>query len=193
MAGQTFGDAQSTLQQLDLVTARFEVYSDTVPKGQVVDTSPAAGTIVSPQTVITVNVSQGRKTVAVPSVQGLSAADATAQLTQAGFKVGQTTKENSASAPADTVIRTDPAGTTQGYEGDTVNLVVSSGLVTVPDVTGQPIDAAQSTLTQLSLAVKVEQDMGCDAVQGNPVSSQSIAAGDAPQGAEITLRYCGRR
>lgn len=193
VTGQTFEDAQSTLQQLDLVTARFEVYSDTVPKGQVVDTNPAAGTIVSPQTVITVNVSQGRKSVPVPSVQGLSSTDAAAQITQAGFKVGQITKENSASAPADTVIRTDPAGTTDGYAGDTVNLVVSSGLVTVPDVTGQPIDAAQSTLSALSLAVKVEQDMGCAAVTGNPVSSQSIAAGDAAQGSEITLRYCGRR
>ena len=192
VTGQTFEDAQSTLQQLDLVTARFEVYSDTVPAGQVVDTNPAAGTIVSPQTVITVNVSQGKKTVAVPSVQGLSATDAAAQLTQAGFVVGQTTKENSPTAPADTVIRTDPASGTAGVAGDKVDLVVSSGLVTVPNVSGQPIDAAQSTLTNLSLGVKVEQDMGCAAVTGNPVSSQSLAAGDAPQGSEITLRYCGR-
>ncbi len=190
VTGQTFEAADATLQQLNLVTARRDVYSDTIPAGQAVDTDPVAGTIVSPDTVITVHVSQGRQAIAIPNLQGKSAADAAAALSAAKFTVGQTNKENSADVPVDVVIRTDPAAATNAYAGDTVNIVVSTGLVTVPDVSGQPIDVARTTLTQLQLDVKVDTDPGCKTAASNPVSSQSIAAGDAAQKSTITIRYC---
>jgi len=190
VTGQTFDAADATLRQLDLVTARFDVYSDTVPEGQVVDTAPPSGTIVSPGTVINVNVSKGRQAVAVPNLTGQTTAAASAAITAAKFVVGQTIKENSPDIAADVVIRSDPASGSQGYAGDTINLVVSSGMVTVPDVAGQPIDVATSTLTGALLQVTVEQDPGCKTVVSNPVSSQSIAAGDAPQQSAITIRYC---
>ncbi|WP_157078954.1 Stk1 family PASTA domain-containing Ser/Thr kinase [Herbiconiux solani] len=190
VTGQTYEAADATLQQLDLITAQYLVYSDTIPQGQVVDTNPPAGTIVSPGTVIDVRVSQGRQAVAIPDLSGIAATQAASTLTAAGFTVGKTVKENSPDVPADVVIGTDPASTTQGYSGDTIDLVVSSGLVTVPDVAGQPIDVASATLERVLLQVKVEQDPGCKTQATNPVSSQSIAAGDAVQKSEITIRYC---
>jgi len=190
VTGQTFDAADATLKQLDLVTARFDVYSDAVPEGQVVGTDPPSGTIVSPGTVINVNVSKGRQAVAVPNLTGQTTAAATTAITAAKFVVGQTIKENSPDIAADVVIRSDPASGAQAFAGDTVNLVVSSGMVTVPDVTGQPIDVATSTLTGLLLQVTVEQDPGCKTVVSNPVSGQSIAAGDAAQQSAITIRYC---
>jgi serine/threonine-protein kinase len=190
VTGQTFDAADATLQQLGLVTQRFDVNSDTVPAGQVVDTDPAAGTIVSPGTVITVHVSDGKLAVPVPNLQGQPLTAASNALTTAKFVVGQTEKENSPDVASDVVIRTDPAAGTSGHAGDTINLVVSTGMVTVPDVTGQPIDVASSTLSQLQLNVKVGQDPGCKTVASNPISSQSIAAGDAPQKSDITIRYC---
>jgi serine/threonine-protein kinase len=190
VTGQTYDAADATLQQLDLVTARFDVYSDSVPAGQVVDTDPSAGTIVSPGTVVNVNVSQGKEAVAVPALQGMSEADATAAITAAGFTVGQTMKENSPDVAEDVVIRSDPAAGTQAFAGDTINISTSTGMVTVPDVTGQPIDVASDSLSSLLLQVKVETDPGCKAAPANPVSSQSIAAGDALQKSEITIRYC---
>jgi serine/threonine-protein kinase len=190
VTGQSYEAADATLQQLDLVTARFDVYSDSIPAGQVVDTDPPAGTIVGPGTVIDVRVSQGRQAVVVPSVAGRAAADAAAALSAAGFTVGSTIKENSATVAADTVIRSSPDANASAFAGDTVDLVVSSGLVTVPDVTGQPLDVARDSLAALVLDVKVEQDPGCRAMPMNPVSSQSIAEGDAAQKSEITIRYC---
>jgi serine/threonine-protein kinase len=190
VTGQTYDAADATLQQLDLVTARFDVFSDTVPEGQVVDTDPAAGTIVSPGTVVNVNVSRGREAVAVPPLQGTTTTDAIAKITAAGFTVGQTIKENSPDVPNDVVIRTDPEAGTQAFAGDTINVVASSGMVTVPDVAGQPIDIAFDSLSSLLLVVETVQDPGCKTAPSNPVSSQSIAAGDALQKSQITIRYC---
>jgi serine/threonine-protein kinase len=190
VTGQTYEAADATLQQLDLVTARFDVYDDSIPAGQVVDTDPAAGTIVSPGTVINVNVSRGKEAIAVPNLQNMNATDAANAITAAKFVVGQTNKENSPDVPADVVIRSDPATGTQAFAGDTINIFVSSGMVTVPDVAGQPIDVASGSLTQLLLDVKVEQDPGCKSAASNPVSTQSIAPGDALQKSEITIRYC---
>lgn len=190
VTGQTFDAADATLKQLDLVTARFDVFDDTVPSGQVVDTDPPSGTIVSPGTVINVNVSKGRQAVAVPNLTGQPAAAASSAITAAKFVVGQTIKENSPDIAADVVIRSDPASGAQAFAGDTIDLVVSSGMVTVPDVTGQPIDVATATLTGLLLKVTVEQDPGCKTAVSNPVSSQSTAAGDAAQQSAITIRYC---
>ncbi|MCS5735354.1 Stk1 family PASTA domain-containing Ser/Thr kinase [Herbiconiux daphne] len=190
VTGQTYDAADATLQQLDLVTARFDVYSDSIPEGQVVDTDPAAGTIVSPGTVVNVNVSRGKEAVAVPPLAGTSAADAATAITNAEFTVGQTIKENSADVPDGVVIRSDPDVGAQAFKGDTINIVVSSGLVTVPDVTGQPIDVASDALTKILLQVSVQQDPGCKTAPANPVSSQSIAAGDAMQKSQIEIRYC---
>jgi serine/threonine protein kinase len=191
MTGQSFDAADATLQQLDLVTARFDQYHDTIPEGQVIETDPPAGTIVSPETVIEVKVSLGRQSVAVPDLTGQNVEQASAALTGAGFVVGQTIVENSPDVPAGIVLRTDPANATAAFNGDTIDLVVSSGMVSVPDVAGQPIDIAADTLTsQAKLQVRVEQDPGCPAQPASPVSSQSIAEGDAMQGSEIVIRYC---
>ena len=72
--------------------------------------------------------------------------------------------------------------------GSTVNLVVSNGLVLVPDLKGQPIAAARSTLTggSLQLGVKLELDNSCT---GQTVVSQSVV-GEVPQKSSVTLKYC---
>ena len=74
-------------------------------------------------------------------------------------------------------------------KGSTVNLVVSNGLVKVPDLTGQSVTQAQSTLTgsALQLTVKLTPDRA--AARGQTVTSQSIK-GDQPQKSTVELIYC---
>ncbi|WP_374945999.1 Stk1 family PASTA domain-containing Ser/Thr kinase [Agreia sp.] len=192
VAGQTFDSADSTLQQVGLVTARQDVFDPEIPEGRVIRTDPEPGTVLNENSDLMINVfvSLGKQTVSIPDVAGQSAADATTALTTLGLTVGTMTKENSATAPADTVIRTDPAAGTASFVGDSIDLVISSGLVSVPDVTGQALDVASTALQGLSLQVSVDGDPGCKTVAGNPVSSQSVAAGDAEQKSAIAIRYC---
>ncbi|SMQ75399.1 Stk1 family PASTA domain-containing Ser/Thr kinase [Agreia sp. VKM Ac-1783] len=192
VAGQTFDAADSTLQQVGLVTARQDIFDPDIPEGRVIRTDPEPGTVLNQNSdlVIDVYVSLGKQTVSIPDETGKPDAEATQALTALGLSVGTTTKENHATAPTDTVIRTTPAAGTASFVGDSVDLVISSGLVTVPDVTGQPLNVASTTLQDLALQVSVDGDPGCKTVAGNPVSGQSVAAGDAPQKSAIAIRYC---
>jgi serine/threonine-protein kinase len=192
VAGQTYDSADSTLQQLGLVTARQDVFDSEIPEGRVIRTDPEPGTVLNENSDLMINVyvSLGKQTVSIPDVSGQPAADATTALTTLGLTVGSTTKQNSPTAAADTVISTDPAAGTASFVGDSIDMIVSTGLVSVPDVSGQALDVASTTLQALALQVKVDGDPGCKTVAGNPVSSQSIAAGDAAQRSEIAIRYC---
>jgi serine/threonine-protein kinase len=161
--------------------------SDSVPEGEIISTDPAAGITVSPGQVVTVVVSSGPQPIDVPSLSLLTLAEAQALLTERGLVVGTVTAENSSSVGKDVVIRSDPESGTELRPGDKVNLVVSTGLVRVPDVRNQEVGTASSQLTAIGLQVSVEGDGGCT---GGLVTAQSLPPGDQPQGSPVTLRYC---
>lgn len=192
VVGQLFDDASKTLDENKLTVQRFDEPSTTVAEGAVIRTDPEAGTTVSPDFAVKVYVSSGKVSVAVPDVARMSEADAIAALKSAKLTYGTSSTTYSPDLAQGFVISSDPPagvgiGNKKVHEGDTVNLVVSNGLVSVPDVTGQPIAAANSALAPLQLTVKVTVDTGCT---GGTVAAQSIV-GDQPQKSTITLRYCG--
>lgn len=192
LAGQTYDDAQNALLELDLAATKAEETSATVPANQVIRTEPAAGTIVQPAEVIKVYVSTGAQPIAVPDVANRPLADAQAAIAAAGLTAGMVNRENSATVPADVVIRTEPAAGATGHAGDNVNFVISSGLVTLSDLTGQSLAAATELLSapNVQLVPVPHRDSSCDEEPGSPVVSQSPAPGDVPQQSEVTLTYC---
>lgn len=72
----------------------------------------------------------------VPDVVGQQQAAAEAAPVAAGLAVGTTTVQNNSSVPAGEVISQAPAAGGLVPEGSAVDLVVSLGPVTVPDVVG---------------------------------------------------------
>jgi serine/threonine protein kinase len=193
VTGQTYEDGSKTLEDAKLVSQKFTEASKTVPEGVIIRIDPEAGTTVSPGLQVKVYVSLGETPVTVPNVTNMLEADAVAAIKAQKLLYGSTTTTYSPDIAAGIVINSDPAGgstrRTDGTtvrEGDTVNLIVSNGLVQIPDVTGQPIAGASSTLTALQLNIIVEVDNSCT---GGIVASQSIV-GDNAQKSKITLRYC---
>jgi len=191
--GQTYEDGSKLLIANNLAPQKLAEVSKTVAEGVIIRTDPQAGTTVSPGLQVKVYVSLGETPVVVPDVTNLTEADAKTTLEAKKLVYGSTTASYSPDVPAGIVIQSDPAAgatkTTAGKtirEGATVNLVVSNGLVQVPDVTGKPIAAASSTLTALQLNVKVTVDSTCT---GGIVASQSLV-GDTAQKSAITIRYC---
>jgi serine/threonine-protein kinase len=88
LAGGTFAQAQAKLQAVQLVAHQVDAFSDTVPAGTVIGTSPAAGASVPRGGSVDVQVSKGPQLVAVPNVKGMKLDAATAALTSAGFVPG---------------------------------------------------------------------------------------------------------
>ncbi|GGE96742.1 Stk1 family PASTA domain-containing Ser/Thr kinase [Mycetocola zhadangensis] len=192
LAGVSEQSAVDTLSELDLVASVVNEISPDVAQGTVIRTDPGEGSKVPPKTVVRVVVSTGAPTVAVPDVSNKSTEQAQTDLTGAGLSVGAINRENSPDKAAGTVISTDPVAATEVAEGTTVNLLVSSGLVTIQDVRGQSLNVATDLLEDptVGLSVLPKPDPACVTEPGNPVTNQSLAPGDVPQQSEIELTYC---
>ena len=192
VVGNTYDEAIGKLDDAKLQYSRQDEVSTTIPEGVVIRTDPDPGTTVAPDFVVKVFVSSGQQSVSVPDVSRMAEADAIAAIQAAKLVYGVSTISYSADLPAGTVISSDPtAGSSVANgksirEGDTVNLVVSNGLVEIPDVAGQPIGTANGTLSALQLPISVVVDVTC---AGGTVASQSII-GEQPQKSPITLRVC---
>jgi serine/threonine-protein kinase len=191
LSGQVLDKATAQLDDMKLKWVQATESSPTYAQGEVIRTDPGAGIVVATGDTITVYVSTGKKTVSVPDVHNMTVDAATQALQQAGLTVGPQTSENSASVPANVVISTDPGANGQAHEGDAIGLHVSSGKVTLTDLTGQTIQAATGILSQLGLTANPKPDPSCPQDKGaTMVHTQSVAPGDVPQGSAVDITYC---
>lgn len=130
---------------------------DTVPKGVAIGTDPAAGASLDPGAELVLNISEGPSAVKIPdNLPGKTEAAARDILRQSGL-VGAptTTTANSATVPAGIVITTSPAPGQMVGVGTSVELVVSTGKVTVPELRGRTREEAETALKELGLVPNV--------------------------------------
>ncbi len=194
VAGATYESASSALEGVDLVPLEMRESSAEVPEGTVIRTDPEEGARVAPSTQVDVYVSSGAVTVSVPSVVNMDVGAASSSLEAAGVTVGSQTVEHSPNVPEGVVLRTDPVAGTETREGEVVNLIVSDGMVALPNVVGQNVENATGTLQDdLQLQVTVSGDSSCPVAPNTPVSAQSLAPGAVPQKSAISINYCTGR
>ena len=188
LVGVSYEEGSAELGELGLDVTRAEMPDDTVSEGDIISTDPTSGMSVPLDTTVTVTVSTGPQLAAVPDIVGSQVDAAWVSLSDAGFTQGQQTTDYSPDVAQGAVISADPATGTEVPTGSTVDLIVSNGLVNVPDVTGQStVDANAQLGEQLRLVVTLESDFTCT---GGVVAGQTLAPGDQPQGSAITLRVC---
>lgn len=125
--------------------------SDTIEKGNVIRTDPAAGEeIKEGQTVILyISIGPEMKEANVPSVVNQSLETAKTILNMQGVKIEiQVKEENSDTVPKDGIIRTEPAAGEKMKTGDTVTIYISSGPKTakMPNLVGKSLKAALELL-----------------------------------------------
>lgn len=102
------------------------------PAGYVLEQSPTEGTQVDAGTMINITVSSGL--VQVPSITGLSEAQARSDLGQAGFEA-QVVEQNDSSVPEGTVLAQSPKAGTELARGSTVTITVA---ITIPEPEPEP-------------------------------------------------------
>ncbi len=187
IVGMTYESGAQELTDVGLMPTRFGEPSDSVPEGSITRVDPAVGTRVAKEYAVKVWVSTGRGLVSVPIVTNMTEEAAIEALEQADLVYGQSRSEHSPALAAGVVMGTSPDGGVSVRKGTTVDLLVSDGLVTVPQVTGLTVSEANSKLSPLGLNVSIVPDEGCT---GGTVNSQSLAPGDHPQKSSIVLHYC---
>jgi beta-lactam-binding protein with PASTA domain/predicted Ser/Thr protein kinase len=125
VVGQPVESATSTLQAGDFSVARNDVDSNQ-PAGIVIAQNPEGGAAVARGSRITLTVSKGPKTKAVPSVDGLDRALAQQTLKQSGFKVKIVEEPVDDASFDGIVLSQDPAADSQAKPGATVTIVVGT-------------------------------------------------------------------
>ena len=118
LGGMSSQQATQELQQLRLVAVLVNTYSDTVPVGTVISTSPPAGAFAARGSTVTVSVSQGPHLVQVPNVLGDTIAAAKAALAN----VGLTVSVIYGPANATRALGTNPPAATTVHYGTSVSL-----------------------------------------------------------------------
>lgn len=188
VVGESWESAEATLNDLGLESQRINESSDSVPEGEVLRTEPIAELRVPLDQNVRVFVSSGLPTVTVPNLSRLTEAAAIEAIESRDLRHGTTSYENSPSVGEGLVMRSDPAVGTDGVRaGDTVDLVVSTGRVEVPDVRGQLVAEASTALRDLQLTIQIQ---GTDSCAGRRVVFQSLEPGLHEQLSTIVLQYC---
>jgi serine/threonine-protein kinase len=186
------------------LTAQPASVASNKAKGTVVSESPAAGASVAKGSSVAIRVSQGPSR--VPNVVGQTRADAVSVLKAAGFSSNVFLVPSS--QPKNTVVAQKPHAGTNAPRGSKVRLNVSSGNASgggvppppppapqpppppasksVPDVTGQPQEAAQRQLNAIGFKSRVVY-VPSDQPQGDVVSQSPGGGSSAKVGTRITL------
>lgn len=190
VSGMTYERANGELGDEDLVAFRIDEPNSEIAEGNVIRTDPIAGASVNPGQEIRVYVSEGQEMATVPDIEGLGLDAAEAALADAGLSLGSASTENDPDLAEGTVMSSDRSAGASVPVGTVVNVVVASGRVTLVDVTGYTLDAAQRDLEAIGLEVSTAEDPGCQASNPPTVSNQSLTPGDVPIRSAITLTYC---
>jgi serine/threonine-protein kinase len=159
LAGMSEADATAAIAAAPFtLKGSLQQFDGTVPLGTVIDALAADGSSLAGVATygelqpITLLVSAGP----LPEVGGLSVADATSLLTQAGLTLGAINEaEFSDSVPQSNVIRAQSSSDSPIRVGDTVDLITSRGIeqIEIPDVIGLTVNEATDALEAAGFAV----------------------------------------
>lgn len=195
VVGLRFEEAERKLSEVGLKAALGETQpSNTAPRQYVIAQTPAAGTAVGPEVVVTLDVSAGQLRTQVPGLPGMSRDDAVAALRTANLELGQVIERPGPEARG-TVLSSEPGSGQQVPQGTPVELVISTGPseLRMPDIVGRELFEVRATLEQLGLHISETQYDSTSALPVGLVLAQVPVAGSVVTVTDfITIRVSGR-
>jgi eukaryotic-like serine/threonine-protein kinase len=189
VTGETEQAASARLRANGLTTAPSLASSATVADGRVISQSPVAGSRVEKGSRVSIVVSSGPGSAALPSVEGQTAEQALSRLRAAGFKPTRK-DEPSTDVAKGKVIGTEPPAGTELQVGSPVSLLVSSGpaQVKVPDLSGDSRNGAEAALSAVGLTVgTVTEQVSAGASAGSVLSQSPKAGSSVAAGSKVNL------
>ena len=192
----SFDDASRALAGAGFKAERGESrFHATAPGRMVLQQEPPAGSREKRGTVITLHVSSGQRTSAVPSVLGNTRQQAQIAIENAGLEMGRLEMQHS-TRPAGQVIEVHPAVGEKLTLPARVDLVVSRGPATseLPNLIGQTLPQARTRLQTMGLLVGTVEIDTLSIEPANTVTAQEPQPGQTViSGALVKLIISGRR
>jgi serine/threonine-protein kinase len=196
VTGKSEDEAKRILQEKGFTPGEVSsAPSQSVAKGRVTRTSPAAGQKQSPDERVRIVLSSG---MSMPSLLGRNGQEAENQLRGMGLEVKVEKRKRENTAPG-SVIGQDPDPGTGVSSGDEVTIVVNERdclfggffcndgdradgeQIPVPNVMGRSIDDARRALRNSGFKVEIGSRVGDRVVGQNPIGGQ------APRGSKVTI------
>ena len=188
--GQVSADAIAALQNKGFKVRTQQKPDSSVPPDHVISTDPAGASMVAAGDEVLLNVSTGPEQREVPSVAGLSYADAVKKLAAAGF--GKFKQSDAPSAPEqkDKVLNTVPPANQTSAITNEITIVVGTGPESraVPDVTGQVVELATRNLNTVGFPTILTDPVDSPLPAGEVVGLDPPPGTSAPVDAPVTLK-----
>ena len=178
VVGAVQANAEAALLAASLAVGTItDVFSGSVPAGEVISQDPTAGARVPVNTAVDLVVSVGPEPVTVPDVVGLFQGDAEAALLAVELTVGTITQVSSPTVPFGEVISQTPAAGTSALTGSAVDLDVS--IATLPS--GDLIrPAVQITLAAGSVGLNEPITITVSATDGGGIAATTVLINGTP-------------
>jgi serine/threonine protein kinase/beta-lactam-binding protein with PASTA domain len=185
---QQYDAAKADLESRGLTVVPKYRATDAAAPGTVLAQDPPAGATLARGAQVTLTVAKKPASVPVPTLTGMTLADAQAALEAAGLRIGSRTEAPDATIPVGQIISSNPAAGEPVAKGSLVDVVVSTGpeLVAVPDLV--------SGCLSLGSAKQAIKDAGLVDVEGPPVvknpacvNANRVAAQDPVAGTMVPL------
>ena len=183
VVGMALANAESIIEDAGLmVGAITTLHNALIPAGTIISQNPGAGSSVSVDDSVNLVMSLGPATVVVPNVVGKTQTYAEDSLIAAGLSLGSVMTASSDTIPIGSVISHYPVAGTLVSLGSSVNLVISTGpvTVTVPNVVGQKqfdavamLNAANLSIVTISLSPSVTVEAG-NVISQDPVANTVV-------------------
>ena len=164
-------------------------FSEDIPAGKVITSSPGGGGHLSKGGVVQVVISKGPERINVPTIAGMTPDAAAAALANAGLKVGTTTQGYSSTIADGMVIDGDPGAGTAVKRNSLVNILISKGVQTVQltSYVGQSGDQAATELASAGFKVKSTFGFSDRIPAGNVITQTPAGGAPIPVGSTVAI------
>ncbi|MGP5023309.1 PASTA domain-containing protein, partial [Glutamicibacter arilaitensis] len=186
----TEDDARAALRDATFQVRVEHEFSDDVEQDKATRTDPEEGAMASKDSTVTLFISDGSEQRTIPKdLANQSETAARDALREAGLEVGEVSRKNSATIPTDWVIGTTPELGSKVKAGSEVDLILSTGMVTVPVVTEMSRKEAEEKLgaEDIGLEAQFDEVVTADYAEGTLFKQSPAASEDVPQGSLVKI------
>jgi serine/threonine-protein kinase len=188
--GATQSEAKGALDLLGLTFIVLEKrYSEDIPEGSIIESSPAAGKRVEQGGNINLIISKGPERYLIPQLVGLKPAAAKNLIGKFPISIQPIVEEFSAQIPKGYVIGSNPAAGEKVKRNSRVVIIVSKGIeqVAVASYVGKSAEQALNELTEAGFDVNSKYDFSETRLLGEVISQSPEGGKSADLGSKIEL------
>jgi serine/threonine-protein kinase len=190
LAGMSQKEAAAVVAEIGLsAEIGEEIFSEDIPSGRVISSSPAGGGKIAKAGVVKLIISKGKERILIPNLIGQTPDIATQQLADLGLRVGEIFEVFSAQAEKGFIAKIEPLVGAEVKPNSLVNIFVSKGneQVSLASYVGLGGEQALSELTQAGFDVSPTYKFSDTVLTGLVISQTPASAPLVDKGSEITL------